>query len=45
MVGGSVEATDEGTVSVVPILVTKGATVSETDIFVVVRTVVWEGVG
>jgi hypothetical protein len=36
---------DEGTVSVVPVPVTKEATVSETDISVVVRTVVWEGVG
>jgi hypothetical protein len=44
-VGGSVEATDEGTVSVVPVPVTGGATVSEADIPKVVRTVVWEGVG
>jgi hypothetical protein len=44
-VGGSVEATDEGTISIVLVLVTKGATVSEVDISVVVRTVVWEGVG
>jgi hypothetical protein len=43
--GGSVEATDEGTVSVVPVHITKGATVSETNISVVVRIVVWEGVG
>jgi hypothetical protein len=45
IVGGSVEAIDKGTVSVVPVLVTKGATVSKTNIFVVVRTVVSEGVG
>jgi hypothetical protein len=44
-VGGLVEATDEGTVSVVPVPVTGGATVSEADIPKVVRTVVWEGVG
>jgi hypothetical protein len=43
--GGSVKETDEGTVSVVPIPVTRGATVSEADISVVVRAVVWEGVG
>jgi hypothetical protein len=44
-VGGSVEATDEGIVSVVPVPVTGGATVSEADIPEVVTTVVWEGVG
>jgi hypothetical protein len=43
--GGSVEATDEGTVSVVPVPITGGATVSEADIPEVVTTVVWEGVG
>jgi hypothetical protein len=43
--GGSVEATDEGTVSVVPVPITGGATVSEADILEVVTTVVWEGVG
>jgi hypothetical protein len=42
--GGSVEATNEGTVSVVPVLVTRGATVSKADIPEVVTTVVWEGV-
>jgi hypothetical protein len=44
-VEGSVEATDEGIVSVVPVLVIGGATVFEADIPEVVRTVVWEGVG
>jgi hypothetical protein len=43
--GGLVEATNEGSVSVVPVPVTKGATISEADISVVARTVVWEGVG
>jgi hypothetical protein len=43
--GGSVEATDEGTVSVVPVPVTRGATVSDADISEEVRIVVWEGVG
>jgi hypothetical protein len=43
--GGSVEATDEGTVSVVLVPITRGATVSEADIPKVVTTVVWEGVG
>jgi hypothetical protein len=43
--GGSVEATDEGTVSVVSVPVTGGATVSEADIPKVVTTVVCEGVG
>jgi hypothetical protein len=39
-VGGSVEATDEGTVSIVPVPITKGVTVSEADISIVVRTMV-----
>jgi hypothetical protein len=43
--GGLVEATDEGTISVVLVPITKGATISKTDISVVVRTMVWEGVG
>jgi hypothetical protein len=43
--GGSVEATNEGIVSVVLILVTRGAIVYDTDISEEVRTVVWEGVG
>jgi hypothetical protein len=43
--GGSVEATDEGTISVVPVPVTRGAIVSDADIFEEVRIVVWEGVG
>jgi hypothetical protein len=44
-VGGSVEATDDGTVSVVSVLVTRGATVLEADIPEEVTTVVCEGVG
>jgi hypothetical protein len=44
-VGGSVEATDDGTISVVPVLVTGGATVSEADIPEEVTIVVCEGVG
>jgi hypothetical protein len=43
--GGSIEATDEGTVSIVSVPVTRGATISEADIPKVVTTVVWEGVG
>jgi hypothetical protein len=43
--GGSVEATDDGTVSVVPVPVTRGAIVSEVDIPEVVKTVVCEVVG
>jgi hypothetical protein len=43
--GGSVEATNKGTVSVVLVPVTGGATVSKADISEVVTTVVWEGVG
>jgi hypothetical protein len=43
--GGSIEATDDGTVSVVPVPVTGGATVSEADIPEEVTTVVCEGVG
>jgi hypothetical protein len=43
--GGSIEATDDGTVSVVPVPVTGGATVSEADIPEVVITVVCEVVG
>jgi hypothetical protein len=43
--GGSVEATNEDTVSVVPVPVTRGATVFEADIPEVVTTVVYEGVG
>jgi hypothetical protein len=42
--GGSIEATDDGTVSVVPVLITGGATVSEADIPEEVTTVVCEGV-
>jgi hypothetical protein len=44
-VGGSIEATDEGTVSVVPVPVTGGAIVFEADILEVVTTVICEGVG
>jgi hypothetical protein len=44
-VGGSVEATDDGTVSVVPTPDTGRATVSETDIPEEVIIVVCEGVG
>jgi hypothetical protein len=43
--GGSIEATDEGTVSVVSVPITGGATVSEADIPEVVTIVVCEGVG
>jgi hypothetical protein len=43
--GGFVKATDEGTVSVVPVPVTGGATVSEADIPEEVTIVVCEGVG
>jgi hypothetical protein len=43
--GGSVEATDKGTVSGVPVPVTGGTTVSDADISEEVRTMVWEGVG
>jgi hypothetical protein len=43
--GGSIEATDDGTVSVVSVPVTGGATVSEADIPEEVTTVVCEGVG
>jgi hypothetical protein len=42
--GGSIEATNDDTVSVVPIPVTRGATVSEADIPEEVTTVVCEGV-
>jgi hypothetical protein len=46
VIGGSVKATNEGTVSVVPGPVTRGATVSEADTSeVVVKAVVWVGVG
>jgi hypothetical protein len=38
--GGSVEATDEGTISIVPVPVTGGATVFDVDISKEVRTVV-----
>jgi hypothetical protein len=44
-VGGSVEATDNGIVSIVLVPVTGGATVSEADIPEEVTTVVCEGVG
>jgi hypothetical protein len=44
-VGGSVETIDDGTISVVPVSVTRGATVSEADIPEEVTTVVCEGVG
>jgi hypothetical protein len=44
-VGGSVEATDDGTVSVVLVPVTGGAIVSEADIPEEVTIVVCEGVG
>jgi hypothetical protein len=44
-VGGLVEATDEGTVSVALVLITRGATVSDVDIPEVVRTMVCEVVG
>jgi hypothetical protein len=44
-VGGSVEATNDDTVSVVPVPVTGGATVSEADNPKEVTTVVCEGVG
>jgi hypothetical protein len=43
--GGSIEATDDGTISVVSVPVTGGATVSEADIPEVVTTVVCEGIG
>jgi hypothetical protein len=43
--GGSVEATDDGTVSVVSVPVTGGATVSKADIPEEVTKVVCEGVG
>jgi hypothetical protein len=43
--GGSVEATDDGTVSVVPALDTGRATVSKADIPEEVTTVMCEGVG
>jgi hypothetical protein len=43
--GGSVEATDDGTISVVSVPDTGGATVSEADIPEEVTTVVCEGVG
>jgi hypothetical protein len=43
--GGSVEATDDGTISVVPVPITGGAIVSEADIPKVVTTMVCEGVG
>jgi hypothetical protein len=45
MVGGSVEATDDDTVSIVPVPATGGATVLEADIPEEVTTVVCEGVG
>jgi hypothetical protein len=44
-VGGSIEVTDDGTVSVVPVSVTGGATVLEADIPEEVIIVVCEGVG
>jgi hypothetical protein len=44
-VGGSVEATDDDTVCVVPVPVTGGATVSKADIPEEVTTVVCEDVG
>jgi hypothetical protein len=44
-VGGSIEATDDGTVSVVLVPDTRGATVSKADIPEEVTTVVCEGVG
>jgi hypothetical protein len=44
-VGGSVEATDDGTVSIVPVPVIGGATVLEADIPKEVTIVVCEGVG
>jgi hypothetical protein len=44
-VGGSIEATNDGTVSVVPVLDTGRAIVSEADIPEEVTTVVCEGVG
>jgi hypothetical protein len=44
-VGGSVEATDDSTVFIVPVPVTGGAIVSEADIPEEVTTVVCEGVG
>jgi hypothetical protein len=43
--GGSVEATDDGTVSIVSFPVTGGAIVSEANIPEEVTTVVCEGVG
>jgi hypothetical protein len=43
--GGSIEATDDDIVSVVPVPVTGGAIVSEADIPEEVTTVVCEGVG
>jgi hypothetical protein len=42
---GSIEATDDGTVSVVPVLITGGATVAETDNLEEITRVVCEGVG
>jgi hypothetical protein len=43
--GGSIEATNDGTVSIVPVPVTGGATVLEANIPEEVTTVVCEGVG
>jgi hypothetical protein len=43
-VGGSIEATDDGTVSIVPVPDTGRATVSKADIPEEVTTVVCEGV-
>jgi hypothetical protein len=43
--GGSIEATDEGTISIVLIPINGGATISEADIPEVVTTVVCDGVG
>jgi hypothetical protein len=45
VVGGSIEATDDGTVSAVPVLVTGGATVSEADNPEEVTIVVCEDIG
>jgi hypothetical protein len=44
-VGGSVDATEEGRVSVVVALVTRSAAVSEADMSEVVTKVEWDGVG
>jgi hypothetical protein len=44
-VGGSIDATEEGRVSIVAAPVTGNATVSEADMSEVVTKVEWDGVG